>query len=66
MPFQPDYRHMLNVLENRRPARLPVYEHIISPLIMEKILNVRFADLAGGLGPTWMSFSGSTAASSSR
>jgi uroporphyrinogen decarboxylase len=48
MPFEPDYHHMLSVLENRRPARLPVYEHIISPLIMEKILNVRFADLAAG------------------
>ena len=37
--FQPDYRHMLDVLNNRRPARLPVYEHIISPLIMEKVLG---------------------------
>jgi uroporphyrinogen decarboxylase len=50
MPFEPDYHHMLSVLENRRPQRLPVYEHIISPLIMEKILNVRFADLAAGQG----------------
>lgn len=50
MSFQPDYHHMLSVLENRRPQRLPVYEHIISPLIMEKILNVRFAELAGGTG----------------
>jgi len=48
MPFQPDYRHMLDVLANRRPARLPLYEHIISPAIMEKILNVQFADLLGG------------------
>ena len=39
MPFQNDYRHMLDVLNNYRPARLPVYEHIISPLIMEKILG---------------------------
>ena len=39
MPFQNDYHHMLDVLNNRRPARLPVYEHIISPLIMEKILG---------------------------
>jgi uroporphyrinogen decarboxylase len=48
MPFQPDYHHMLDVLANRRPARLPVYEHIISPLVMEEILNVRFADLIHG------------------
>ena len=48
MTFQPDYRHMLDVLANRRPARLPVYEHIISPEIMEKILGVRFAALVDG------------------
>jgi uroporphyrinogen decarboxylase len=48
MPFQNDYRHMLDVLNNRRPARLPVYEHIISPLIMEKILNTQFAGLING------------------
>jgi uroporphyrinogen decarboxylase len=43
-----DYRHMLAVLNNQRPQRLPLYEHIISPLIMERILNVRFADLLNG------------------
>lgn len=31
MSFQPDYRYMLDVLVNRRPARLPIYAHIISP-----------------------------------
>ena len=46
--FQNDYRMMLDVLSNRRPARLPVYEHIISPLIMEKILDEKFADLIHG------------------
>jgi uroporphyrinogen decarboxylase len=39
---------MLDVLHNRRPRRLPVYEHIICPEIMEKILNVSFASLFGG------------------
>ena len=48
MKFQPDYKHMLDVLANRRPARLPVYEHIISPEIMEKILNTPFAELQQG------------------
>ncbi len=48
MPFQNDYHHMLDVLHNRRPARLPVYEHIISPLIMEKVLNTQFAGLING------------------
>ena len=36
MDFQPDYRHMLAVLANRRPARLPIYEHIGDVLVMEK------------------------------
>lgn len=48
MQWQSDYRHMLDVLANRRPTRLPVYEHIISPLVMEKILSVRFAELLEG------------------
>ena len=48
MPFQPNYRHMLAVLDNQRPARLPIYEHIISPVIMERILGVQFADLQNG------------------
>jgi uroporphyrinogen decarboxylase len=30
-PFQPDYRHTLQVLYNRRPERLPLYEHHIDP-----------------------------------
>jgi uroporphyrinogen decarboxylase len=48
MAFQPDYRHMLDVLANRRPARLPLYEHIISPVIMEQYLDRPFADLQQG------------------
>ena len=39
---------MLAVLNNNKPARLPLYEHIISPQIMEKILDVRFLELANG------------------
>jgi uroporphyrinogen decarboxylase len=39
---------MLDVLANRRPARLPIYEHIISPVIMEQILNKEFAGLIEG------------------
>jgi uroporphyrinogen decarboxylase len=41
---------MLDVLHNRRPACLPIYEHIISPKIMERILQVPFADLQTGTG----------------
>jgi uroporphyrinogen decarboxylase len=50
MPFENDYRYMLDVLANRRPARLPLYEHIIDPSIMESLLGVRFATLCEG-GP---------------
>ena len=46
--FQNDYRHMLDVLNNKRPKRLPVYEHIISAEIMEKVLNVKFSELFDG------------------
>ncbi len=48
MSFAPDYRYMLDVLANRRPARLPLYEHIICPEIMEKVLDTRFAHLVQG------------------
>ncbi len=50
MSFQPNYQYMLDVLHNKRPARLPIYEHAISPKIMEKILQVQFADLQTGAG----------------
>jgi uroporphyrinogen decarboxylase len=32
----------------RNDGRLPLYEHIISPAIMEQVLGVRFAELAAG------------------
>lgn len=42
--FQPDYNHILDVLYNRKPARLPLYEHII---------DIEFVSVALGkeLGP---------------
>lgn len=48
MPFQPDYRNILDVLANRKPARLPIYEHIISPVVMERIQGEPFAHLHKG------------------
>jgi len=48
MTFQPDVRHMLDVLANRRPARLPLYEHKIDPSIMEQVLGSQFAALEQG------------------
>ena len=46
--FQNDYRYMLDVLANRKPRRLPLYEQIICPEIMEQILDVEFAELIDG------------------
>ena len=48
MNFTPDYQNILDVLNNKKPKRLPIYEHIISPLIMEKILNKSFSELGAG------------------
>jgi len=48
MSHQPDYRNFEAVMRNERPARLPLYEHVVCTSIMEKILDVRFADLADG------------------
>jgi len=48
MTFTPDYRHFLEVMNNRRPSRLPIYEHILFTEIMELIMDVRFASLYGG------------------
>jgi len=39
MAFEPDYRHIADAAVNRRPARLPLYEHVIDPGLMGTILN---------------------------
>jgi uroporphyrinogen decarboxylase len=46
--FEPDYTHFADVMRNRRPARLPLYEHIVSPNVMEQILGTQFVGLAKG------------------
>jgi uroporphyrinogen decarboxylase len=37
--FTPDHRHFEAVVANRRPARLPLYEHIIDPTQVERVLG---------------------------
>jgi len=37
--FSPDFRHVLDVVHNRRPVRLPLYEHSIDPTVMSAITN---------------------------
>ena len=46
--FKPNFENIQQVLNNKRPQRLPIYEHIISHNIMEKILNKSFAVLSTG------------------
>ena len=46
--FEPDYRYFADVMRNRRPRRLPIYEHKIDPAIMESVMNCEFADLIDG------------------
>jgi uroporphyrinogen decarboxylase len=48
MSFEPDYRHFEEVMANRRPERLPFYEHIIETPAMEKILNRSFSGSRDG------------------
>jgi len=48
MSFEPNYTMMIDVMQNQKPQRLPLYEHIISPVIMERILRVDFAHLQYG------------------
>jgi uroporphyrinogen decarboxylase len=37
--FQPDYRNVLQVVNNERPRRLPLYEHHIDPPFISKVLG---------------------------
>ena len=41
--FQPDCRHVLQVLYNRRPGRLPLYEHHIDPPFISRALGQEIA-----------------------
>jgi uroporphyrinogen decarboxylase len=46
--FEPDYRHTLDAAWNRRPRRLPLYEHLVNPDSMENILQRKFVGLLAG------------------
>jgi len=46
--FTPDHRLLLDTVRNVTPNRLTIYEHIISPEIMEQILNHKFSELEKG------------------
>lgn len=42
--FIPDYTNIENSAKNIKAKRLPLYEHIISDVIMEQVLGVKFKD----------------------
>ena len=46
--FIPDYNNIAKAAKNEKSVRIPLYEHIVSPLIMETILGKKFADLGNG------------------
>lgn len=46
--FEPDYTNILDASYNKKAKRLPLYEHIVSVEIMEKILNQKIKDLIKG------------------
>jgi uroporphyrinogen decarboxylase len=48
MTFEPDYRAVEEVMRNRKPARLPLYEHTINPPFMEQVLGIQFSHLLQG------------------
>ncbi len=46
--FIPNYTNVLKAVKNSGPDRMPLYEHIISPKIMEEIIGKQFNDLING------------------
>ncbi|MBN1555057.1 MAG: hypothetical protein JXA11_09940 [Phycisphaerae bacterium] len=48
MPFEPDYRHVVTAIENRKPVRLPLYEHYINDESIEGISGRRVVGLLDG------------------
>lgn len=50
MNFEPDYKNILDAANNKRPTRLPVYEHFINVEFMEKLKGSKFAELESGDG----------------
>jgi uroporphyrinogen decarboxylase len=48
MSFQPDYHYVLDVLNNRRPGRLPLYEHHIDVPFISKYTGMTIESGEGG------------------
>ena len=48
MDFIPDFRNIQEAAYNRKPKRLPLYEHIICDEAMETVLDKKFGELQNG------------------
>lgn len=48
MKFKPDYNNLLNSALNKKPQRIPLYEHGISDEFMERITGIKFSHLIYG------------------
>lgn len=48
MEFQPDYQNVVKAARNIEVERFPLYEHIISPAVMERVTGKQFAALYDG------------------
>ena len=48
MSFQPNYKNLQKAAYNQAPDRLPLYEHVISDKIIERVLKKEFRDLIHG------------------
>ena len=46
--FTPNYENIVNAAKNKKSDRIPLYEHIISANIMERMTGKRFAHLQDG------------------
>lgn len=48
MEFEPDYRHIQDAAWNRRPARLPLYEHLVNDESIEQLTGQTVCGMLGG------------------
>lgn len=48
MSFQPNYQNIIDAVCNRKPVRLPLYEHFISIETMESVLDMKLSHLLQG------------------
>ena len=45
MSFRPDYHNLVDAARNRKPARVPLYDHVVSPVVIEALTGRPFAHL---------------------